>query len=55
MNANRLLLVGFELANAGLELVNSLEQQLQCLFVDGRDVGGLLCAQTGHSKSQPTG
>jgi hypothetical protein len=54
VKAAGLLLVGLELANAGFELVNSLEQHCERLLVHSHGIGRLLCAQTGRGKSQPT-
>ena len=55
MNTRRLLLIRFELANSGLELVNSLEQHLERLLVHIHDISRLLCVQIGRNKSEPAG
>ena len=55
MNAACLLLVGFELANPGFELVNSLEQDFERLLVNGHGFAGLLRPEAGRAKSRPRG
>ena len=53
MNAGCLLLVGFELANPGFELVNPLEQHFERLLVNGHGFADLLCPEAGRAKSRP--
>ena len=55
MNAGGLLLVGFELANSGFELVNSLEQDFERLLVNGHGFASLLRPEAGRAESRQSG